>query len=403
MVICPKCNIKYQKGKEYCKECGSYLMAEQEPFPGSEEKIPSLGEMGKAALICPKCKEFYRIGNYCGKCGSLLLQRSKFQRIGVQPLGKKDAKRISREWGTLLREKKKLENCVSKLETQQDSVSKEVFESISARYQDRLESLSLQHQEMEAELESMRKRVSEKIHLFETELEPLQKRLEEYRSLYESDAMAKRDFLREKKRDGGEMRLKERSLKKSRQILSLLPSQMEGELPPVSVARNLLQPLPLMIACGIILVMVAGGYSLWPVDSLSSKGASKESVTSSLPVPSPEDQEMEKIKVLFESIREANLNKNINLFMSCYSRDFRDRKSKQASTLETWRQFNYLGLSYHVKTQTILGTTAHMRVEWLAKLVRNTGGPSQESRSLLDVTLKKENVLWKIKEIKLVP
>jgi len=403
MVICPKCNIKYKKGKEYCKKCGSYLMAEQEPFPGPEEIISNLGEMGKATLICPKCKEFYRIGNYCGKCGSLLLQRSKFQRIGRQPLGKKDARRISTEWETLLREKKKLENCMSKLEAQQDRVSKEVFESLSARYQDRLESLSLQHQEMEAELDSVRKRASEKIHLFETELEPLQKRLEEYRSLYESGAMAKRDFLREKKRDGREMRLKERSLINYRQILSLLPSQLEGEPPPVSVARNILQPLPLMVACGIILVMVAGGYLLWPVDSQSSKGVSKESMTSSSPVPSVEDQEVEKIKVLFESIREANLKKNIDLFMSCYSRDFKDRKSKQASTLETWNHFNYLRLSYHLKRQRVSGTTAHMRVEWLAKVVQKTGGPSQENRSLLDVTLKKENALWKIKEIKPVP
>ena len=378
-------------------------MAEQESFPGSEDIISNLGEMGKATLICPKCEEFYRIGNYCGKCGSLLLQRSEFQRTGWQPLGKKDAKRISGKWETLLREKKKLENCMSKLEAQQDRVSKEVFESLSARYQDRLESLSLQHQEMEAELESMRKRVSEKIHLFETELEPLQKRLEEYRSLYESGAMAKRDFLREKKRNAREMRLKERSLRKYRQILSLLPSQLEGELPPVRVARNILQPLPLMIACGLILVVVAGGYLLWPVDSQSSKGASKESIPSSFPVPTAEDQEVEKIKVLFESIREANLKKNIDLFMSCYSRDFKDRRSKQASTLETWRHFNYLGLSYHVKTQTVSGTTAHMKVEWLAKVVQKTGGPSQESRSLLDVTLKKENALWKIKEIKPVP
>jgi hypothetical protein len=400
MVICPKCNIKYQKGKEYCKKCGSYLMAEQEPFSGPEENVSNLGEIGKATLICPKCKEFYRIGNYCRTCGSLLLQRSKFQRIDMQPLGKKEAKRISREWRNLLREKKKLEICTSKLEAQQDRVSKEVFESISARYQDRLESLSLQHQEMGAELESMRNRASDKIHLFEIELEPLQKRLEEYHSLYESGAMAKRDFFREKKRDGREMRLKERSLRQYRQILSLLPSPMEVETPPVSVARNLLQPLPLMIACGIVVVMVAGGYLLWPVDSQSSKGASKESVTSSSPMPSAEDQEVEKIKTLFESIRQANLQKNIDLFMSCYSRDFKDWKEKQASTLETWKHFHYHQLSYHLKTKTIVGSTAHIRVEWLAKISQKTGGHPQESRALLDVTLRKEDAFWKIKEIK---
>jgi hypothetical protein len=46
------------------------------------------------------------------------------------------------------------------------------------------------------------------------------------------------------------------------------------------------------------------------------------------PPPVIETTETEKIKSLFETIRQANLEKNIDLFMSCYSLDFENIKKR---------------------------------------------------------------------------
>jgi hypothetical protein len=159
---------------------------------------------------------------------------------------------------------------------------------------------------------------------------------------------------------------------------------------------------------------VAGIYALWsfysyytakpsgpsiPVsEEAASHTATVEEPQEKAPSPS-ETWELEKIKDLLEKIRRGHLQKNIDLFMSCYSTDFRDREKKERATLESWENFNYLALSYELKRHTISGDTANVRVEWLMKFAPRGGGQPRESRSVLDVILKKEDNDWKIKEI----
>ena len=121
----------------------------------------------------------------------------------------------------LLKEEKELEFCMSKLEVQRDRVSSDVLNPIFVRYKDRLESLSPLHQEIETELESIRKRASEEIDFLGKELKPIQKRLEEFQSLYKLGAVTKPDFVREKTELRKEIKSRERSLKKHQQILFL--------------------------------------------------------------------------------------------------------------------------------------------------------------------------------------
>jgi ketosteroid isomerase-like protein len=329
------------------------------------------------------------------------------QVMNVQSLDKKSVKKWSKEWLRLLREEKELESCMSNLEAQRERISSDILRPIFVGYKDRLESLSPLHQEIETELESVRKRASEEIDLLEKELKPIQKRLEEFQSLYKLGAITQADFVREKKELKKEIKSRERSLKKYRQTLSLLPDKMGGNLVSPGLLGNLLRPIALLTASAILLLIIAGGYFLWQKRSLSSEPTSKAVVKSPSPPPSPqnpptvtEDQEVEKIKSLFENIRQANLKKNIDLFMSCYSRDFNDREGKRLDALETWGFYNYHDLSYDLKKQTISGNTANVRLEWLIRISKKVGGQREDKRSLLDVTLKKEDGSWKIKESK---
>ena len=245
MVVCPKCNVEYDEGKKFCRKCGSFLLTVEEPAAGLEGMGPAKRGRTKGKLICPKCKVFYEIGNYCKKCGSLLMEGTLFQETDVQPLEKKSIKKWSKEWLRLFEEKKNLEICLSKLETQRDNVSSDVFDPMLARYQDQLESLSFLRQEIEAQLESVKKRASEEIDLLEKELTPIQKRLDEIQSLHGSGAMTKSDFSGEKNEMKKEIKSRERRLRKHQQIISLLPSEMGGRMVSPGIASNLFRPCTL--------------------------------------------------------------------------------------------------------------------------------------------------------------
>ena len=113
-----------------------------------------------------------------------------------------------------------------------------------------------------------------------------------------------------------------------------------------------------------------------------------------------ETPEIGKIKGLLENIRQANLQKNIDLFISCYATDFKDREEKKKATLAYWKKFDYLDLSYDLKNPSISPDTAKARVEWVIKISSKTGSQPQESKTILDVTFKKEEGGWKITEVK---
>ena len=173
---------------------------------------------------------------------------------------------------------------------------------------------------------------------------------------------------------------------------------VEGKTPR-KLARGWLKfsyPLPLITVSVVILLAIMGGYFLWQKHDQKSK-----SIQPPLPaLPSFIDpKEAERIKFLFETIKQANLKKNIDLFMSCYSLDFKDRKRKRLDTLENWKHFHYLDLSYSLKKQAISGDIATVRVEWFMKISPKGTGKPEDSRTVLDVVLKREGDRWKIKEI----
>ena len=57
-------------------------------------------------------------------------------------------------------------------------------------------------------------------------------------------------------------------------------------------------------------------------------------------------------------------------------------------------------LSYDLKSCTISGSIAHATVEWRISFSPKTGGPAEENRTLLSVTLERGEDGWKILEVK---
>jgi ketosteroid isomerase-like protein len=113
-----------------------------------------------------------------------------------------------------------------------------------------------------------------------------------------------------------------------------------------------------------------------------------------------EGEESKRIGFLFENIRQANLQKDIDLFMSCFSSDFSDKEGKRQDTLKMWETFNYQDLSYDLKELTLLGDTAVVKLEWVVLASEKLGGKPHNGTTLLDVSLRREDGSWKITRIK---
>ncbi len=116
--------------------------------------------------------------------------------------------------------------------------------------------------------------------------------------------------------------------------------------------------------------------------------------------PSAEAQEIGNIKTLLENVRLSNMKKDIYLFVSCYASDFENLEERRRATIAYWEKFNYLDLSYDLKDLSFSAETAKARVEWLIKTSSRNGGQSQQNKSVLDVSFKKEEGRWRIKEVK---
>jgi len=166
---------------------------------------------------------------------------------------------------------------------------------------------------------------------------------------------------------------------------------------------------------GIGIICIAAGYLLWStyvhvVPSKSkSEGLSNDqpsfSVSTATETSSPtkvinEEEEKERIKDLLENIKKANLNKDINLFLHCYAKDYKDREGKKKSTLETWENFNFLDLTFNLESFTLMGHIARSKVDWFARFTPKGGSAPQQSQTSLEVVFKKEEGNWKIAEIK---
>jgi len=398
-MVCPKCSAGNEDARTICRNCGAPLLAGGET-PKEGANGSSSVEGTRTVRRCPRCHLQFEVGNYCRRCGSPL-ERANHAHPKERIPGKKLLKSLSSEWSTLTKQKKEVEDCLGVLEAKQGAVSEDLFHPICRRYQAQLDSLSCRLREIESEREAFKASASEVIESLEEGLRPIRKRFEEIESLHRLGGIIRSDYSLEKNGLTKEMKAMAKRLKESQDILSSLSGPKRGGMYSWLSAGNLLRrrfQVP-MIAGGIMILIAAGAYFLWPktfnLQFKNSPGVPRaESSVGS------EAGESEKIKHLFETIRQANLQKRIDLFMSCYASDLKDRNGKRQATLEIWDHYDYLDLSYDFKRQAITRKGAQVRVEWWIKIAGKNGGSPQESKSAFDVTLKKEDDHWKIREIK---
>ena len=348
ILICKKCKIEYKEGEEVCSNCGGHLVPKEKP---------------KEKFICPKCKILYESMKSCIKCGGPLVKQGPSQE-GEEPKP-----------------------------SEAPEAKKEESEAAGAP-------------EVAGELPP---------------IAPISK--------------PPTEVPREKTKSLDTPEIKKEVRKEpppsqppEKQPAKKLPEDMGiGISLPKGAKKSFFQtPVGLL---GTFVLVVVAIYVLFSVYSYFTKkvsepspstpgetsqmtppGTSKPSdqTTTVAEPPSPpatskpavdEKEVIEKIEGLLDRIRQANLKEDIDLFMSCYAKDFKDREERKRATLKFWRNYYYLELSYALKGHSILTDTATAIVEWGITVSPKSGGQSQKSNTVLNVIFKKEGEDWKIKEI----
>jgi uncharacterized protein YbaR (Trm112 family)/ketosteroid isomerase-like protein len=400
-LICPNCKIIYESG-EVCVKCESALVPETPSQTKEEPKITfssevegnplqvqtiqeQLIETPRKKLICPACKIIYERGNSCVRCGSDLVLQTEFQEkekpkssdtevslsgfnpdVGTGPAQEK----VDLEWPSLTSPKKRDSSAVENGKKKELEVfpTKEVEE-------DFFKTPTSKQQPPKTSADDSERKLS-------------------------LSTKPKKDYRRLFLEVGG-----------------ITIMALAGGYFLWSVYSNLIRKEPEQrtpISKGAVSqILPASSSSTSPATTGMGSGESrakeenssisKEAVTSSPDTPKPpstEIQEIRNIETLLENIRQANLKKDIDLFLSCYASNFKDREGKKKATLSFWTKFDYLDLSYDLKNSSISGDTAKVKVEWVIRISPITGGQQQKSKANLDVKLKKEEGGWKIEEVK---
>ena len=417
-LVCPRCQMIYEFGSS-CIQCGVPL---ERKIPLAEKEAPEMDlETPRPNLICPTCKVTYDHGNFCITCGLTLVPQASAQteeEPGIPRSPEEEEKPIplqtsQEQMDEAPRERLICPDCkiiyergtscvrcgtalVIKISSQEEKKTEQP--EVSEAKTEELQVAPTPEEEIKEELPQTQP----------PEEKPSRKKDEEFGKGIILPRKPKRDYRRLSRDLGGITIMVVAGGYFVWAIYSHLitrPPEPKTATSKEAMSQVISNPPP----------SANPGRSVTESEELKyektkqSLSISKEA-TSSAPAspslldasktPSPESREIENVKALLEKIRQANLRKDIDLFLSCYAFDFKDREGKKKATLAHWKNFDYMDLRYDLKNPLISGDSAKARVEWLIKITPYSGGRPQESKTILDVTLTKEGEGWKIKEVK---
>ncbi len=463
-LICPNCKMIYEFGRSCIQCGSDLVAEtiesprdgkEIQPTEPQEKQI----DQSRENLICSACKTIYENGNFCPKCGSPLVPQALTQALeetkatlklqtGEEPIR---LQTIQREWKEVPRKNLICPDCKIIYERGTSCVrcgSALVAEVTAQEEAPELPSVPAEDLDsstcsktLEGPVQSSEAAVpSPPSWCPDLAIDPPQES-HEAKEVKHIDKALKKEY---ESFPGKET---DKNPRGSKQVPETrVEDNLEKRL--VQSKKRKIDYRRLFVEVGSISVMaLAGGYFLWSVYShitkLPEPRASRPAISSSQnslnataktsipqepgkeeagqrlamstesdaarPSPSsttssdalvPEALEMAKIKDLFEGIRQANLRKDIDLFISSYDTDFKDREGKKKATLAFWKKFDYVELSYDLKSTSVTGDAARIRVEWVMKIASKGGGNPQGSRAFFDAVLKKQEGSWKIQEVK---
>lgn len=388
-LICPTCNITYEDGN-YCIKCGLILVPQTSAQTEEESEVPrgpeveeettppqpfqeQLDEASRKRLICPDCKIIYERGTSCVRCGTaLVIQIPSEEENRSEP---PEVTEVHPERPPLPSSKGETSGAVERVKKEELPVAPTPDEEIKE-----------EHSQTPT-----------------PEKEPTEKKGVDFERRLSFSKRRKRDY-RRLSRDVGSITIM--VVAGGYFLWAIYSHLIAGPSEPRRAASK-------QVGSQILPGSSPSTTPASPVAETKEDSSPSKEITVAAPPPSPSNAtssdpvgadivEIRKIKGLLESIRQANLRKDIDLFLSCYASHFKDREGKKKATLAHWKNFDYIDLIYDLKDPSISANTAKARVEWLIKIAPYSGGQPRESKTILDVILRKEEEEWKIEEVKQV-
>lgn len=118
------------------------------------------------------------------------------------------------------------------------------------------------------------------------------------------------------------------------------------------------------------------------------------------PAPPAEAGLQEQLQKELSSLREAQLRKDIVLFMSVYSLTYPELDEKRASTLKSWERFDFTNLVFTVdKIQPIDPDNAIAEVTWYMDTKNRRTQVLSSSSQIFQVRFAKEQGKWRIRSL----
>lgn len=429
MLYCPKCSNDYPDGKKFCKNCGTSLMI-REMGPGLTplsspviEKSPE-----KEKKLCPSCgTEQGSEQNFCKNCEASLTakeeQESKketipkpFPGINVEPEPQKPVIEQAAEIPSrskilaLLQKKKKLlkaeekvKALITNLEAQKGIISDEALHDTMRLYQDNLKAIENKITAIENYLADLREKITIEVGSLKKEIAPHYNHLQELKTIKKAKRLTARDYRRFKKDPDRKVNNLDSQIKKRQNILNLFSSSDKGSL-------RIIDSVPYLKLTGLIfaIVIVGGGgffgYKYFfkkDMDgNISNIQSSKFLAFSTSASPTAAASREKEIRKLFETIKQANLTKDINLFISCYSMDFPDIEEKKNKTLQNWEAMDLNALNYSMRDLSFHQNTAEVTIDWLITTRWTENDQVETINTTNKVILRKEGDQWKIANLK---
>lgn len=112
---------------------------------------------------------------------------------------------------------------------------------------------------------------------------------------------------------------------------------------------------------------------------------------------------MKEVVQVLDNLKKANLTKDIDLFLSCYSPEFPSLMEKKSATLAGWKAYDYKAIHYTIKNHYFYKDNAVGVVAWSITASEPNTGKSVSNEVAYNVVMHRENSRYKIASLEMLP
>ena len=368
---CPKCGEEYEVGLNLCRRCESVLDAVEVDGPATPPKTP------QEEIELPDKDTFEK--EVIKKKEEVKEIREEIQRSLV--------KAVIKELLLIKDEKKRYEKLLQNLEEKKGNIPKEVYSESKTNYENSLMEIAKRFKELRGTYTGLKERIGAEIQNLEKELVHLKGKLYELKKMSETGLILKKDQRVKEKRLRDEITAKENELREKRRLQNILSLKLKEKPEGLN-----LKTLAVLVT-GILLI-ISVMYLIIKIPLKKPEPAPLQVV-----LPPKQEVDLEGVRELLEKIKRANLEKDIELFESCYSPDYEELNKRIEKALTLWENFDFIHLEYILEDNIIKEREGTIRVSWDIKVRSRDKGEIKEMKDDLTIFIIKNENPWKIRRV----